>query len=384
MRPEIIPHLLEFSVDAWRVIFILASLGLGAYNGWLTYVREGKSDKGRSAALTQAIGWSVGGLLATQYFILPQLVIPDAAKHGGLYSLPLHTYGFAIALGFMLAIQLASRDAARSGIFPGQTPPLTQADRDHAKNTVLDLAFWVLLAAIVGSRLYFIAVNWTGPDGYGAHPENILKFWTGGLVFYGGFIGAVGASIVYARRHKIDFLKLADLSIPTVSLGQFFGRLGCFSAGCCYGREAQAPWTFLAVHFPQGSLAWDSLVNQRHTLAATELHTPGLYPSQLVDGFGQLIIFFVLTFFLKPNKRYDGQILLSWLVLYPLLRFSDEFLRGDTERGVYTSLNASVGQLTSLALMVVALGLLIYTHRRKTGGTKNAGVPPPPVPAPTL
>jgi phosphatidylglycerol:prolipoprotein diacylglycerol transferase len=94
-----------------------------------------------------------------------------------------------------------------------------------------------------------------------------------------------------------------------------------------------------------------------------------------VDGFGQLLIFFLLTFWAKPNKRYDGQILLMWLVLYPLLRFSDEFLRGDSERGLYTSLQVSAGQLTSLALMLVALGLLIYTHRRKTAG---AAPPEPP------
>jgi phosphatidylglycerol---prolipoprotein diacylglyceryl transferase len=382
MRPEIIPHLLEFHVQTWWVIFILASLGLGAYNGWLTYTRDGRDDKARAAGLTQAGIWAGGGILLTVKGIMPLLVIPDAAKNHDLYSLPLHTYGFAIALGFMLAIQLSAREAARSGIFPGHTPPLTQEERERAKNTVLDLAFWVLLAAIVGSRLYFIAVNWDGPEGYGAHPENILKFWTGGLVFYGGFIGAVTASILYSRRHKIDFLKLADLSIPTVSLGQFFGRLGCFAAGCCYGKEAKAPWEFIAVHFPQGSLAWDSLVNQRHTLAATELHTPGLYPSQLVDGFGQLIIFLVLTFLVKPNKRYTGQILLTWLFLYPLLRFSDEFLRGDIERGLYTSLQVSAGQLTSLALMLVSLGLLIYTHRRKTSGESELPPgSPPAVPA---
>lgn len=366
MRPEIIPHLLEFSVGTWRVLLYLAAVGMGIYNGVLIYGREGRGEQARSKAIWQTILWGVGGIAVVNFWVLPQLIVPEAAKHGGLYDLPLHTYGFAIALGFMLAISLSAREAARNGIFAGHTPPRTDEERNRARNAVLDLAFWVLLSAIVGSRLYFIAVNWTGPEGYGEHPENILKFWTGGLVFYGGFVGAVLTSIVYARRTKIDFLKLADLAIPTVSLGQFFGRLGCFSAGCCYGRETPPSLAALGVRFPQGSLAWDSLVNQRHTISATDLHTPLLYPSQLIDGFGQLGIFLLLTFWLKPRKRFDGQVLLSWLVLYPALRFSDEFLRGDIERGVYTALHVSVGQITSLLLMVVAMGLLWWTHRQKT------------------
>ena len=112
---------------------------------------------------------------------------------------------------------------------------MNDEQRERAGNTVMDLAFWVLIAAIVGSRVYFILVNWGGPEGYGDHPENILKFWTGGLVFYGGLIGSVGASIWYARTHKINFLRLADVGMPTISIGQFFGRLGCLSAGCCWG-----------------------------------------------------------------------------------------------------------------------------------------------------
>jgi phosphatidylglycerol---prolipoprotein diacylglyceryl transferase len=369
MRPELVPHLLQFSVTTWTGILYALSIALGAYNGAMTYLREGRNEQARSRAIWQAAIWGIGGIVATRLFILPNLIIPDASKHGGDYDLPLHTYGFAIALGFMLAISLSAREAARSGIYPGETPPRTDAQRAHARNTVLDLAFWVLLSAIVGSRIYFIAVNWTGPEGYAQHPENILKFWTGGLVFYGGFLGAVTASVIYARRAKFNFIKLADLAIPTVSLGQFFGRLGCFAAGCCYGKPVSPPWQGLGVRFPQGSLAWDAMVNQRHTLLPTAQHTDPLWPSQLIDGGGQLMIFLFLTFFLKPRKQYDGQILLTWLLLYPALRFSDEFVRGDTERGVYTALHISAGQLTSLFLVLVALGLLVWTHRRNAEAT---------------
>ena len=112
MRPEIIPHLLEFSVDTWKVILYALSVGLGLYNGVLTYIREGKTERARTHAIYQAMGWAIGGIVVTSMWAIPMLVVPDAAQHGGLYSLPLHTYGFAIALGFMLASPVETPEEA--------------------------------------------------------------------------------------------------------------------------------------------------------------------------------------------------------------------------------------------------------------------------------
>lgn len=366
MRPEIIPNLLDFTVAIWKVILYLGSVGMGIYTGVTTWLREGKTEKARKNAVAAGFGWGVGGILATTFLAVPYWLQPDAAKHGGTVDLPLHTYGMAIAIGFITAISLSAREARRCGIYPGESPPLDDAQRDRASNTVMDLAFWVLIAAIVGSRVYFILVNWGGPEGYGEHPGNILKFWTGGLVFYGGLLGAVGTSIWYARTHGVNFLRLADVGMPTVSIGQFFGRLGCLSAGCCWGRETPAGFP-LGLKFPPGSLAYDTMVNERHSLAASAASTPALYPTQLMDSFGSLLIFLLLVGVVRPNKRYDGQVMLAWCFLYPCLRITDEFFRGDTERGVYTSLHISAGQFTSAAIALGALALL-FLLRRRAGG----------------
>jgi phosphatidylglycerol:prolipoprotein diacylglycerol transferase len=372
MRPELIPHLLEFDVTTWELALYGLSVALGLWTGFQTYRREGRTAKARSSGLWSAVTWGLGGVAVTRLLLIPYLILPEAERHGGRVDLPLHTYGVAIALGFMLAITLSADGAYHQGIFPGETPPRNEHQRLRAKNAVLDLAFWVLVAAIVGSRLYFIVVNWGGPEGYAAHPENILKFWTGGLVFYGGFLGAVAVSAVYARRHHLNFVRLSDIALPTVSLGQFFGRLGCLAAGCCFGKEVPEKLSGIGLKFPSGSLAFDTLANQRHELGGAATHTPPLYPTQLVDGGGQLLIFLFLTFYLAPRKRFDGQIVLAWLILYPLLRFSDEFLRGDVERGVYTSLHVSAGQLTSLALLLVTVPLYLVLRKRNAEDTALA------------
>ncbi|MHB1846748.1 MAG: prolipoprotein diacylglyceryl transferase [Deltaproteobacteria bacterium] len=363
MRPELIPHLLEFSVPTWKVILYVGSVVLGVYSGVTAYLREAKTVEARGRALWTTLLWAGGGIAATALFLVPNWLLPEAAKSGGLVNLPLHTYGIAIAVGFITAISYSAHEARRSGIIDGQSPPMTKEAGERAGNSIMDLAFYVLIAAIVGSRIMFILVNWGGPDGYAAHPENIFKFWTGGLVFYGGFLGSVGVSIWYARKHGINFLRLADIGMPAISIGHFFGRLGCLSAGCCFGRVVP-PGFPLGLRFPPGSLAYDTLVNERHVLAASALATPALYPTQLFDSLGELLLFFFLVLALRPRKRYDGQVMLAWLFLYPLLRFTDELFRGDTERGVYTALHVSIGQLTSIGIALFAVVLFFVLHRR--------------------
>src|SRR3954447_7952236 len=114
---------------------------------------------------------------------------------------PLHTYGLLIATAFLVAMTIAGRAAQREG-----------QDRDR----VMDLCFWILLAAMIGSRILFIVVNW---DDYARDPASIFAFWKGGLVFYGGFIGAVAISVAYMRRHRMSFFPYADAIIPSVAIG---------------------------------------------------------------------------------------------------------------------------------------------------------------------
>ena len=274
----------------------------------------------------------------------------------GELRLPLHTYGLLIAAAFLVGIWLAQREARRRG---------QDAER------VADLAFWILVAALVGSRVYFILVNWSDYFGdralvttsLGRIPR-LVAFWEGGLVFYGGFIGAALAAWWYMRRHAMPFLAHADTLIPSVAFGHFLGRLGCFSAGCCWGEVAggHLPW---AVRFPPESLAFQTFANRESPglyLAADRLHTLPLHPVQLYESFGELGLFLVLVLVVRPRKAFHGQVLATWLLCYAVLRTVVELFRADVERGVVRGLG--VGQWTSIAIFAVGVAIWAWARRR--------------------
>ncbi len=248
-----------------------------------------------------------------------------------LFGYPIHMYPVMIALGFIIGIALAARRGERLGM-----------DREM----ILDLGWWLLVSGLVGSRVVFIIVNW---DQYWyacvdidlhnqLHPElppltqpdcfRILRFWSGGLVFYGGIIGAILTMIWFLRREKLSFLPIADALIPSVAIGQFFGRLGCLSAGCCFGKPSGVPW---AVHFPRGSMAWIQHIKEglldRHSAELLSIHPTQLYDS----GFGLLL--FLILLWLHHRKRWHGQVFVWYLLLYPLGRSIIELFRGDQDRG---------------------------------------------------
>ncbi len=277
------------------------------------------------------------------------------------YQFKLHTYGVMIAVGFVVGIYLASRQARREGLTP---------------DLVLDLSFWVLIASMIGSRVLFIVVN---IDDYLADPWLVLKVWQGGLVFYGGFIGAVVASLWFCRRRGVSFLRIADLVIPSVAIGHTFGRLGCFSAGCCHGQPTGLEG-FGAIFTSPGSV-----VAKNHLLGVP------LHPTQLYEALGELLIFFALIA-LRRRKRFHGQLLISYLILYPILRSVDEMFRGDAERGMLLRIDLfgdgrpeilSTSQTISLGLAALGVILLVALARRRgrsAGETPSppAGTPPPP------
>jgi len=273
-------------------------------------------------------------------------------------ELPLHSYGLLIATGFIVGIALAQREARRQGL---------DADR------LGDLAFWILVAALAGSRLYFIAVNWNDYFGdnawivlHGTRFPRVLAVWEGGLVFYGGFIGATAVAWWYMRRHGMRFLPYADVLIPSVALGHFFGRLGCFGAGCCWGSVSHAHLPWLA-RFPPGSLAYQSFAaraNAAELLAPGRLTTLPVHPTQLYEALGELGLFAFLTLVVQPSKRFHGQVLASWLLAYAVLRTVVECFRGDVERGVVAGLG--VGQWTSL--VIATLGVAVWAAGRRQGG----------------
>jgi phosphatidylglycerol:prolipoprotein diacylglycerol transferase len=268
-------------------------------------------------------------------------------------TLPLHTYGLLIATAFLVAMWLAGRTALRAGL---------DADR------VMDLCFWILVSSMIGSRVLFIAVNW---EDYARDPLSVFAFWKGGLVFYGGFLGAVACSVWYMRRHDMKFFTYADALIPSVAIGHAIGRLGCFAAGCCWGAacDVHLPW---AARFPPESLAYQSQVAS-HVIESGALHSIAIHPTQLYESLGELAIFLVLTLW-RPRKRFSGELLALYLVLYAPLRATVELLRGDEERGRVFNFagavargawwNLSTSELISALIFCAGVALLVLLGRR--------------------
>ena len=236
--------------------------------------------------------------------------------------IPIRMYGLMIGIGFLLGIYLASRRGRKEGIDP---------DR------ILDMGVYLLLAAIIGSRLLYVLTNLAE---FSANPLEAFAIWKGGLVFYGGMLAAVPVGIWYVRKHNLPVWKTADVTAPYAALGHAFGRLGCFFAGCCYGAPCSGP---VCITF-----------NDPHSLAP--LGVP-LFPTQLMESGGEFLIFGVLIM-LQRYKKFDGQLFWFYPLFYSVLRFIIEFFRGDAVRGVYFGGLASTSQIIAVFLFGFSLFML--------------------------
>ena len=240
----------------------------------------------------------------------------------------LHTYGVFVAMAFLSAIALALREARRVG---------EDADK------ILDLCFYMLLAAIVGSRILYVLVNWSS---FSQDPFDIVRIWRGGLVFYGGFIGALITALWYIKRKGLSILKTADILAPSIAFGHFVGRIGCFFAGCCYGKTCDLPWAVIFTH-PE-SLAPKGVP---------------LHPVQLYSSINGLFIFLVLVA-IRRVKRFEGQTFWTYVLLYAVTRSILEHFRGD-ERGMFFGDLLSTSQLIGVIMAVIATTMMIVLRRRK-------------------
>jgi len=259
-------------------------------------------------------------------FEIPQIVLGSWV----LGPIPIRLYGLMIGIGFLVSIWLASRQAKKEGIDP---------DR------IMDMGIYLLLAAIVGSRLFYVLVNL---QEFQRNWLEVFAIWKGGLVFYGGLIGAVAVGFWYARKHALPIWKTADVVAPYIALGHMFGRFGCFFAGCCYGAQCHTPP--LCITFAD-----------THSLAP--LGVP-LYPTQLFEAGGEFINFIILLTVYRFRK-FDGQVFWLYPVLYSILRFIVEFFRGDTERGVYFGGALSTSQIVSVGMFFLSLVMLWRLGRNK-------------------
>ncbi len=233
-------------------------------------------------------------------------------------NLSINTYGFFIALGFLFSLIIAKYFAKREGI---------------NKEIIDEIVFFVLIWSIIGARIFYVIQY---HDYYLRHPIDILKIWKGGLVYYGGLICGVLAVLFHIKKYKLDKWIIGDIFLVSLPLGQFFGRLGCLSAGCCYGKPCKLPW---AITFKDpNSLA--------------PLNIP-LHPTELYHAIANLIIFLILFLIYKNGKRkFKGQIVVLYGMLYSIGRFIVEFFRGD-DRGHI--LYFSIPQFISIIIFILSL-----------------------------
>jgi phosphatidylglycerol:prolipoprotein diacylglycerol transferase len=269
-------------------------------------------------------------------FTLP--VFDILGRHIG--PLTLHTYGVLLALAFLAGLWVVSREAKKAGL---------------DATVITDMAVYVLIGGLVGAKLLLLLVEWSY---YAKHPGEILGLLQSGGVFYGGLLGAFPVAWWFARRHRLDAWKTADVLAPGVAIGQAIGRLGCFAAGCCYGLETNVPW---AVTFH------DLYAAQQ---VGTNIDKP-LHPTQLYESTATLAIFIFLKW-LSGRKRFDGQVTLAYMFLYAVARFVIEFYRGDAARGMVLGGWLSTSQFIAILMVLAVLFLYPYVLRKERPKTAAA------------
>jgi len=276
----------------------------------------------------------------------PYLIqLPDWLP-GPLSGRPIFSYGVMLGISFMLGWSLCAFIAERE-----------RFERKLVSSTL----FWVIVASLVGARLFHFAF-----DDRGAGSGNLLieffKFSEGGLVAYGGYIGGIVMAWLYLWYKGESFLAFADTAAPAMALGLGFTRIGCFLYGCDYGIASDAP---IAAHFPRWEDPGAALYLHGHSpsfedqlrrglVGLDQAAATGVHATQLYESLTGFVLFGALVL-LRRHKRFDGQILLAFLVLYGIARFCLEIIRGDADRGVgWLGTGLSTSQIISLALVLLA------------------------------
>jgi len=302
---------------------------------------------------------------------------------GRIFGEPIPAYFALLTVGFVLATFLCARWAKRAGL-------------DH--EVIIDLGLIAVLAGVAGARILHVFA-----DGYFmdyvhlcTNPSLVIwrtvgdraecaelrgawdagrnlchaverdcfawaEFWNGGLAYYGGLLAASFAGLWFLRREGFPLAKTCDAVATVLPIGLFFGRLGCFFGGCCFGSVSDSR---LALAFPAYSAASEKQFRDG-LLASKALESLPVHPTQLYEAGGCLAIAFFLTLVVQPRKRFDGQVMLAFLGLYAVLRFGLEYLRDD-DRG------AVLGLSTSQAIGVLVLAAVAALWSRLHGAAPPA------------
>ncbi|MDR1511621.1 MAG: prolipoprotein diacylglyceryl transferase [Endomicrobium sp.] len=255
-----------------------------------------------------------------------------------LGNFKIYTYGVFVALAFVTAVSYLSYSMKKL------------KERLVSPDELYSMLTYIIVFSLIGARLFFVLINLRD---FVLYPLDIFKIWNGGLVYYGGFIGAVVFMLMYVKRKKIILYNLGDFFAPALALGHAIGRIGCFFSGCCYGKVSNLPW---AVMF-----------TDKHSLAVKGVR---LHPTQLYESIANFILFIFLYFYSGKNSKIPGISLAIYLVIYAISRFVIEFFRDDYRGNHY--LGFSISQIISVFLFIIGV-LIIWKKKLYTKSLKRRG-----------
>jgi phosphatidylglycerol---prolipoprotein diacylglyceryl transferase len=239
-----------------------------------------------------------------------------------LGPITVYSYGILVATGVLVGIWYASRRAPRSGLNPEK---------------VWNLGIYIVFSAMIVAKVWLIFSAW---DYYVANPGQIFSIATlqSGGTFYGGFVGGVLAIYLYTHFQRMPVIPVLDTFATALPLGHAIGRLGCFAAGCCYGKPTSLPW---GVTFTNPIAA---------RIAGTPLGVP-MHPTELYEAAAEFLNFLILVWIGK-RRTFTGQMLGTYLVLYGAERGTIEFFRGDPGRTMLFHDSVSMMQIFSVGLVL--------------------------------
>jgi len=248
----------------------------------------------------------------------------------------IYTYGVLLAAAYLLGLQLAMHRAKARGL-------------DQTR--VLDLGIYIIISALVGAKLLLLVTDFRS---FTENPRALLDLARSGGVFYGGLILAVIVALWYIRRIGLPLWTTCDVFAPGIALGHVVGRLGCFFAGCCYGKPTTVAW---AITFTNPYAAAN---------VGTPLNIP-LHPTQLYEAAAEALILVVLLTTESRGRRFAGRTFWLYMLLYAISRYIIEMFRGDPRGTVFVF---STSQFISVILVPLSIAMLIYLGRRATPAPK--------------
>ncbi|CUU82775.1 prolipoprotein diacylglyceryl transferase [Campylobacter hyointestinalis subsp. hyointestinalis] len=249
-----------------------------------------------------------------------------------LFGLSVHWYGIMYVLALVVALLMAKYFAKKDSL--------------GISNSLLDnYFFWVEIGVILGARLGYILIYDSNTSYYLLHPWQIFNpFANGefvgirGMSYHGAVVGFILATLMFCKRYKQNLWMLLDLVALSVPLGYFFGRIGNFLNQELFGRVTNEPWAIMVA----GSL--------RH-------------PSQLYEAVLEGLVLFVTLFIYRKYKKFDGELIAMYAMLYTLARFLCEFFR-EPDFGIgFVAFGMSMGQILSICMF--AFGFIVYINLKK-------------------